>query len=72
MMYPWIVWSLVLPSLAYIGLVAEKGHPPWARALAAAKCSIHPVHCNSLPYEFPNQINDKCNTNKYVNVVEYL
>ena len=22
-------------------------------ALAAAKCSIQPVHCNSVPYEFP-------------------
>ena len=43
-----------------------------ARALAASKCSIHAVHCNSVPYEFPNQINDKCNTNKYVNVVKYL
>ena len=41
-------------------MVAEKGHQQWVRAnaiaLAAAKCSIHPVHCNSVPYEFPNQI----------------
>ena len=37
-------------------MAAEKGHQPRARALAVAKCSIHPVYCDSVPYEFPNQI----------------
>ena len=59
-------------------MVAEKDHLPWAHALehslAVAKSSIYPVHCNSVPYELPNQIksNDKYNKNMYVTVVEYL
>ena len=43
-----------------------------ARALAVAKSSIHPVHCNSVPLSFLIKLNDKYNTNKCVKVVEYL
>ena len=40
-----------------------------ARALAAAKCSIHPVQ---YLMSFLVKLNDKYNVYKYVNFVEYL
>ena len=56
----------------------KKGRVLWARskaialahALAAAKCSIHPFIAIQYLMSFLIKSNDKCNTNKYVNVVE--
>ena len=68
-----------VPQLTYlpICMVAEKGHPPWTHAKAIALVSMLVIA--NVPFtqfiaiqylmSFLIKLNDKYNTNKYVNIV---